>query len=90
MLGVDEETVIEDHQLSNVYIAELLPKVYELMKSYGVDPEVLFPYLTAPRDCIMAVLQYLRENYGTAADYLEEKAGVSKSVQEKLKEQLLF
>ncbi len=89
MLGVDRETVIADHQLSNVYIADLLPKIHEMIAAYGVDPDILFPYLTAPRECIDAVLDYIEKNYGTPSDYLAEKAGVDRPTQKRLKEDLL-
>ncbi|MFW6011253.1 MAG: tyrosine-protein phosphatase [Desulfosalsimonas sp.] len=75
-LGVPEETVIDDHQLSNIYIARLLPRLYRQMERAGVDPEALFPYLTAPRQCIVAVVDYILENYGTALDYLIKRAGI--------------
>lgn len=75
-LGVPEETVIDDHQLSNIYIASLLPRLYRQMERAGVDPDALFPYLTAPRECIVAVVDYILENYGSAADYLIRKAGI--------------
>lgn len=90
MLGVQEETVIADHQLSNVYIAELLPRISQLIASYGVDPDVIFPYLTAPRECILAVLDYIRDQYGSAGVYLSEKAGVSRRQQEMIRQNLLI
>lgn len=89
MLGVDEETVIMDHQLSNVYIADILPKVLKMIAAYGVDPDRLVPYLTAPREGITALLDHLRTRYGSAADYLSQRAGVQKETQELLKEKLL-
>ena len=89
MLGVDEETVVQDHQLSNTYIAGVLPKFLEVIASYGVDPEKLIPYLTAPLDCIHALIDHLRNNYGSAAEYLAIKAGVDKKTQALLKEKLL-
>jgi protein-tyrosine phosphatase len=89
MLGVDEDTVISDHQLSNTYIADMLPKVFELVKSYGVDPEKLLPYFTAPLEGIEALLDHLRGQYGSAADYLAEQAGVKRETQERLKDKLL-
>lgn len=88
-LGVSEETVVDDHQLSNIYIADLLPAVYASIASYGVDPDIVFPYLTAPRNCILAVLDHINIKYGSAANYLETKAGVSRSNQELLKKKLL-
>ncbi|MGB9498436.1 MAG: tyrosine-protein phosphatase [Dissulfuribacterales bacterium] len=89
MLGVPEKTVIEDHQLSNIYIADLLPKILKLIASYGIDPDVILPYLTAPKECIIAVLDHIRNKYGSASSYLMAKAGVTKEVQEILQEKLL-
>jgi protein-tyrosine phosphatase len=89
MLGVDEETVVKDHQLSNTYIAGMLSGINKLIASYGVDPDKLVPYLTAPLDCIHALIDHIRNNYGSASDYLTKKAGVKKETQELLKEKLL-
>jgi protein-tyrosine phosphatase len=89
MLGVDEETIIKDHQLSNIYIADMLPKIFKLIASYGIDPDKLVPYLTAPLECIHALLDHLRNNYTSSSDYLEKKSGVKKETQELLKEKLL-
>ena len=89
MLGVSGETVVEDHQLSNIYIADLLPKIFKLIASYGVDPDVVYPYLTAPKECILAVLDHIKNKYGSASAYLVKKAGVSMKTQEALKEKLL-
>ncbi len=89
MLGVDEETVVKDHQLSNTYIAGMLSGINKLIASYGVDPDKLVPYLTAPLDCIHALINHIRNNYGSASEYLAAKAGVKKETQELLKEKLL-
>jgi protein-tyrosine phosphatase len=90
MLGVSEETITDDHQLSNIYIADLLPRIFKQIASYGVDPDVVAPYLTAPKECILAVLDHIRNKYGTASAYLANKAGVTISTQEALKEKLLM
>jgi protein-tyrosine phosphatase len=89
-LGVSREDIIEDHQLSNVYIADLLPNIFKMIASYGVDPDIVFPYLTAPRNCIEAMLDHIDTTYGSALGYLANKAGVGKETQEILKEKLLF
>ncbi len=89
MLGVDEDTVIQDHQLSNAYIADMLPGIYQAIASYGIDPELLAPYFTAPREGITAILDHIRNSYGSASAYLSVKAGVQKETQELLKGKLL-
>ncbi len=88
-LGVPEETVIDDHQLSNIYIARLLPRLYRQMEKEGIDPDALFPYLTAPRECILAVVDNITRNYGTAEDYLIKKAGMKAGELKRLKQNLL-
>jgi protein-tyrosine phosphatase len=89
MLGVDEETVVKDHQLSNSYISGMLSGINKLIASYGVDPDKLVPYLTAPLDCIHALIEHICNHYGSASDYLAKKAGVKKETQALLKEKLL-
>ncbi len=88
-LGVPEETVIEDHQLSNVLIANLIKKVYERIAAYGVDPQKLSPYFTAPRECIVSLLGHLRETYGSPAGYLKTAAGLTDEILTLLKDELL-
>jgi protein-tyrosine phosphatase len=88
-LGVPEETVIADHQLSNVFIADLIQKVYERIASYGVDPQKLSPYFTAPRECIVSLLGHLRKAYGSPVGYLKRAAGLTEEILELLKEELL-
>lgn len=88
-LGVPEETVIADHQLSNHYIAEWLPKINHMLAAYGVDPEILMPYLSAPLECITLFLDALRTQFGSAAAYLEEKGGLSPETLDQLRKNLL-
>jgi len=88
-LGVPDETVIEDHQLSNRFIANLIKKVYERIAAYGVDPQKLSPYFTAPRECIVSLLGHLRETYGSPVDYLKKAAGLTDEILALLKDELL-
>lgn len=88
-LGLPEETVIYDHQLSNVLIANLVTKLYKRIESYGVDPEKLAPYFTAPRECIVSLIDHIHETYGSPTNYLRTKAGVSEETLALLKQRLL-
>ena len=89
VLGVPEETVIFDHQLSNVYIADLLVKIYKQVEGYGLDPKRVESYFTAPRECILALLDHLRNKYGTAERYLLREAGIGYEMIGRLRDQLL-
>jgi protein-tyrosine phosphatase len=88
-LGVSEETVTYDHSLSNKFLADILPKLYSYFSSFGIEKENLLPYLTAPRAAIIALLDHIRVTYGSAVDYLKNKAGVSQKTLDQLKRKLL-
>ena len=88
-LGVPEETVVYDHQLSNIFIAKLLEKIYNHFRSIGVDPEKVAPYFIAPKSCMIALLDHIRETYGSATNYLETKARISSETLSFLKQELL-
>ena len=88
-LGVPEETVILDHGLSNIFIADVLEKIYAQFESSGVDRERISPYFTAPQYCIEALLHHLHEKYGSPVNYLKSKAGVTEEMLEKIRGQLL-
>ncbi len=88
-LGVPEETVIEDHQLSNILIADLIQRVYERIAGYGVDPLKLSPYFTAPRECILSLLAHIRQAYGSPTGYLKRAAGLTDEILRRFREALL-
>ena len=88
-LGVPEETVIEDHALSNVFIADILERIFDHVRSFGIDPDRVAPYFTAPRECIEALLDHIRGKFGSANGYLKTQAGVSGKTLSQLKELLV-
>ncbi len=88
-LDVPEETVVRDHGLSNLYIAAVLDRIYDRIRTMGVDPEGISAYFTAPPNAIVAVLKHLKKAYGSAANYLISKAGVDEKLIIRLKEDLL-
>jgi protein-tyrosine phosphatase len=88
-LGVPEETVIRDHGLSNVYIADALKMINERIVAMGIDPQKVAPYFTAPRNAIVALINHIRTTYGSATNYLQTRAGISPNRLERLKNELL-
>jgi len=88
-LGVPEQTVVEDHGLSNIYIAAVLERIYDTIRSHGVDPQQVAPYFTAPKNAILAAIRHLRQTYGSAAEYLINKAGVDRKLIGRLQGDLL-
>jgi protein-tyrosine phosphatase len=88
-LEVPEETVIHDHGLSNIFIADVLDKIYAQFESSGIDRNRISPYFTAPPYCIEALLHHLHTTYGSPIDYLKSKAGVTEEMLEKVRGHLL-
>ncbi|MBU0993526.1 MAG: tyrosine-protein phosphatase [Proteobacteria bacterium] len=88
-LGVPSETIIHDHQLSNVYIADMLPFIFERVKSYGLDPKQVEPYFIAPLKGINALLSHIENTYGHAEKYLLNRCGLTKETLSHLKKNLL-
>jgi protein-tyrosine phosphatase len=88
-LGVPEETVIYDYCLSGVGISKHREEINERIRSRGVDPEIVALYYTATPDLFIPVIEHIREAYGSAANYLRTKAGVSDETLDLLKKELL-
>jgi protein-tyrosine phosphatase len=88
-LGVPEETVIYDHGLSNDFIADWMRNVGVYIKALGIDLDKVAPYFTAPREGIVSVLDHLHNTYGSAANYLRTKAGVSDETLSLMRQELL-
>ena len=90
LLGVPEETVIQDHGLSNIYIAAVLEKIYDQIRSQGIEPDKVAPYFTAPESAIVDLLAHIRRVYGSASSFLKIKAGVDERVLNRIKADLLI
>jgi len=88
-LGVPEETVLYDYCLSGVFISKHREKINERIRSRGVDPETVALYYTATPHFFVPVINHIREAYGSSANYLRSKAGVSDKTLDLLKKELL-
>ncbi len=54
--GVPESTVLSDHALSNIYNAQVINRIKQEIRKFGIDPEDMRSYLSAPRESMEAVL----------------------------------
>ncbi len=77
LLGVPEETVILDHGLSNLFLANFLEKLFVYFKAFGIEREKISPYLTAPEDAIISLLNHIRKKYGSSEKYLIKMTGIN-------------
>jgi len=88
-LGASEKTVIYDHGLSNIYVSDVVDKIYAQFEALGIKRRRIAPYFTAPRYCIEALLAHIRIKYGSASNYLKSKAGVTEKMLVRIRKELL-
>jgi len=86
--GVPESTVIADHALSNTYNAPVIHRIEHEIRKFGIDPDDMRSYLSAPREAMEAVVTHLKKNYGSAKEYLVEKTGVNRQDLEELMQEI--
>lgn len=89
VLGVAEEEVRRDHDLSNRCNAPRLPRLYAEFAALGYGPEQVAPYLQAPAAPLAAMLEHLKRQYGTVEGYLRTKAGLADATIRALQAELL-
>ena len=75
-LGVDEERIFFDHDLSNAYNAERLRPFYLKLNELGIEREKAAIYLQAPLEPLVAMFDHLKKKYGGVEDYLRTKANL--------------
>ncbi|HEX4905376.1 MAG TPA: tyrosine-protein phosphatase, partial [Acidimicrobiales bacterium] len=90
VLGVDDETILDDYELTNIYrsnrrVEELRPAI----EAAGVDVEKVRPFLSARRPVMEATLRHLRDDHGGVEAYLLGPAGVSHATLARLRDLLL-
>lgn len=89
LLNMPEQTVIADHGLSNLFITKILNKIYLQIKLLGIDPELTAPYFTAPKECVIALIEHIHNNYGSAYNYFIKKGNIKPNIILELKKNLL-
>lgn len=89
LLGIPEQTVIDDHGLSNIYIVKVLEKIYTYIRSLDIDPERVSPYFTAPKECIISLIRHINCHYGSVYNYFLKKSDLNKKTFASLKNNLL-
>lgn len=92
-LGVDEETVIEDYCLSNVYRAAANKKQIDTVAEFVKDVKMLEfmkGMLEVKEAYIRVTLDTIYENYGTFETFLEEQLNVSQEELEQLRAKYLY
>jgi protein-tyrosine phosphatase len=91
-LGVDEETVIADYSLSNLYFQDFQAFAHTAIAPLGflgLTTDDLQPLLVADPDTLAKTLAYVRSQYGSVEAYLRDQAGVDAETLNKVRANLL-
>jgi protein-tyrosine phosphatase len=79
-LGVDDETVLDDYELTSEYAAaERVEELTSKLSGSGLPPAVVAGLLGTSRAALADAIALARQEYGTIEDYLVEAAGVSRA-----------
>lgn len=92
-LGVNEQIILADYELTNAYNAALIAYERSMLMATGIKGAELETYLRAmdevdPRYMINA-LNWMKEHYGSAMGYIHEALGIDKSKVRRLRERYL-
>lgn len=88
-LDVPKERILADHERSNSCNAERLQPIYALFADIGIGPDKIAPYLQAPAEPLIAMLEHLKKQYGTIEEYLLCKADLDRTTLTALQTRLL-
>lgn len=92
-LGVDEETIMADFMLTNLFNARLIEGERQMLIEQGVAEDDMEIYMRAmdevdPQYMINA-LEWLKANYGSALGYIQTELGVTNDELESLRDRYL-
>jgi len=90
-LGVDEETIAADYELSSEFHSRArIAAVRPQLEAAGIEFTKVEAYFEAPRAVMTATLDGLRERYGGVKEYLTGPAGLAPATLDKLPGLLLY
>lgn len=92
-LDVDEETIMQDYLLTNVFNAELIEKERKMFSQYNLSDSDLNKYLSAMDQVdpvyMKNALDYLKKNYGSVKGYITKELGLTEKDFASLKNKFL-
>lgn len=93
VLGVDEETVVEDFMATNVFNAERIEKTRRSLTAKNVDNEVIDGVIIlvdgVDKRFLTNAISFMKEKYGSVKGYVKTALGVTDEEIEELKNKYL-
>ena len=81
VLNVDEETIMEDYMLTNVFFEEEISAMRTQLSQYVKDEAKLEEFLVAGKGVYAPYMQnaidYIKENYGDISGYVKTELGLT-------------
>lgn len=93
VLGVDEQTIMQDYLLTNEFNADAIAQERKMLEDKGIEGDMAELYLLAMDGVNEKVMQnaldWLKENYGSPTDYVKQELGVTDAQIEALRDKFL-
>jgi protein-tyrosine phosphatase len=89
LLGVPEEDVLYDYELTNGDLLPALKPVFEHFRAAGGDPRLLEPVLGVDEDYLRAAFDEMKQRFGSIEAYFEEGLGIDTDGQHALRDTLV-
>lgn len=92
-LGVDEETILADFTLTNIYNEALIESERQMLSAQGVEGEEQEIYLRLMDEVdaqyMINALDWMRDSYGSALGYISDELGIEEAQLETLRDRYL-
>ena len=92
-LGVDEETILADFTLTNIYNEALIESERQMLSAQGVEGEEQETYLRLMDEVdaqyMINALDWMKDNYGSALGYISDELGIEEAQLESLRDRYL-
>jgi len=89
LLGVSEEDVLYDYELTNRDLLPALKPMMEHFRAAGGDPRLLEPVLGVDADYLRTALDEMTQKFGSIEGYFEEGLGIDSDEQQALRDTLV-
>jgi len=89
LLGVSEEDVFFEYELTNRDLIPALKPVFEQFRAVGGDPHLLEPVLGVDAAYLRAALDEMGKRFGSIEDYFSDGLGIDAGGQQRLRDALV-
>jgi protein-tyrosine phosphatase len=90
VLGVDEQTILDDYELStSVYSERRIASLRPRFEQHGIDIDKFRSLFTAPRHAMESLLALLQERHGGVERFLVDAGGMAPEVIDELRRVLV-